>query len=283
MYKRTVIIHLNDIDISSSVKNALFNAGIFTLNELESIKQSKLLRIVGDQYFQEVKNLLADADILFAVFEIKRERLFDWVKALNVDTLHLSGRTLNLLKDNHVFCLGDFVNLSLSEISGWRFVGVRAKAEISSAISALVANQEAFLTSLEQQEHADSADSSPDEAVTGIDNQSVSFDHSGPQFIDLDLSAIPLTKLNLSIRACNILYRAGISNAKDLIDFASKRDLKTIRNIGPAMEREIIDAIQQFLSEGPIETEESVETEESIETEESVETAIPPQDLIEFF
>ena len=267
VHKRTVIIHINDTNISSDAKNALFNAGIFTLNELENIEEFKLLRIIDGQYLQEIKSLLVDVDMLFVIFEAQRSQLFDWVKHLSVDTLHLSSRALNVLRDNHVYCLGDFVNLSVPKISGWRFAGVKVKAEICSAISSLVANQEAFLTSLDPQELADT---SPDESANGIDNQSVLFDLSGSQLIDLDLSAIPLTKLNFGCRARNILYRARISNAKELVDFLSiKRDLKMIRNIGPALEQEIIDAVKQLLSEGPIETTES--------SEESVDTTISPQ------
>ena len=274
MHKRTVIVHINDTGISSDAKNALFDARIFTLNQLENIKEFKLLRVIDIQHLHEIQELLDDADTLFASYESKRSGLIDKVKDISVDTLHLPGKTSNVLKLNRIFYLSDFINLTFHEISGWRFSGAMMTAEISSAISSLLTNQEAFLTDLNQQEPADtpldeSADSEPNDANV-IDDQSVLFDLSGSQLIDLDLSAIPLTKLNFGCRARNILYRARISNAKELIDFLSiKRDLKMIRNIGPALEQEIIDAVKQLLSEGPIETTES--------SEESVDTTISPQ------
>lgn len=97
MPQRTIIIYIQDLDISNRSKNALMRMKIPTLNELEKRDFGDISAApgIGEDSIQELLEILEHVDEIFYKFEVRKQKIdeiFDSVKDFLIDEIPFSNR-----------------------------------------------------------------------------------------------------------------------------------------------------------------------------------------------
>ena len=144
MPQRTIIIYIQDLDISNRSKNALMRMKIPTLNELEKRDFGDISAApgIGEDSIQELLEILEHVDEIFYKFEVRKQKIdeiFDSVKDFLIDEIPFSNRALNALKCARIFKVGDLICMSPKDIMGLHNVGVLTRTDITTTVEDIIA------------------------------------------------------------------------------------------------------------------------------------------------
>lgn len=244
MDERTIIIYIQDLDISDRSKNALMRMKIPTLNELEKRNRGDISAVtgIGEDSIQELLELLEHVDEIFYKFEVRKQRIneiFDSVKDFLIDEIPFSSRALNALKRAGIFKVSDLICMSQKDIMGLHNVGVLTRTDITTAIEAIIAEGVKYFSHphLSDNNNGDENDISDEERVGRIEQ------------VVAEVGYITIEDLPLGTRACNALKAANISTVGELLHMTEK-DFSGLRNVGNLTKKEILTLVENIIMLG---------------------------------
>ena len=138
---------------------------------------------------------------------------------VGINELNLSGRPTNCLKRIKCKTLADILLMSEDELQNIRNMGSKSKEEIVQAVKKYISNISTSEETIAKRFHV----------------------------IPSDFSTLSIDELNLSVRPTNCLHSVKCKTIMDIL-LMSEDDLQNIRNMGSKSKKEIIQAIEKYIS-----------------------------------
>lgn len=212
-------IILDDLELSVRTYNILHNLDIKTLNELSCfpIDKIKSYRGCGVRTIDEIRDLLEEYNNAkyIRLWNVLRQIIRDSSEDVDIDGSLLTAKTYSIIKFLDIKSINELPNLSTDKIESTMICGNKTVAEI--------------ITLLDKY----------DKQHIKIQLDERNKRSNKIQFIPSYIAYMPISTMDISVRAKNALYALNISKLHEILDYSFEEILKT-RNCGRKTVKEII-------------------------------------------